>query len=342
MLFMELIKMHFLFLLLLLSATGINAAYAQHDSSGLLSKPLSELAIYPSRTASATALSINDTTISAQLLASVSQVKVGVSQRVSKGELLLELDCADYRLNLEMATARLEAAEAQLLLADSQLARSRQLFSKSLTSQEQVDTRSAERVAQKATLKQREVELKQQKLNVSRCRLTAPFDGVVTARLVSEGQLANIGTPLLSMVETGNIELSAFVSYDDAEYFSRVKEFVFDYREQVPVTISQVGGVIDSNTRNQEVRFHFPSKSPLPGTAGKLVWNDPRTYIPARYIVKRNGQLGVFLDSEGIARFVPLPNASPGRPAATDMSTNTMLVVAGITLLQDGDQIKVQ
>lgn len=334
--------MQVLSFLLLLCVMAINPAYAQSGSPKTLSKPLSEVALYPSRSASATALSINDTTISAQLLASISQVKVNVSQRVSKGELLVVLDCADYRLNREMATARLEAAEAQLVLADSQLTRSKQLFSKSLTSQEQVDTRSAERVAQNAMLKQREVELKQQKLNVSRCSLKAPFDGVVTGRLVSEGQLANIGTPLLSLVETGNIELSANVSYDDAEYFSRVKDFVFDYREKVPVAISQIGGVIDPNTRNQEVRFRFPSKSPLPGTAGKLMWNDPRSYIPPRLIVKRNGQLGVFLDDDGVARFTPLPSASPGRPAVTDMSLNTMLVVAGITLLQDGDQIKVQ
>lgn len=303
-------------------------------------RPLNEVVIYPKRSASATALSLNDTTISAQIMAIVSKVHVRVSQPVKRGDKLLDLDCADYQLNAAMAVAKLAAARAQLLLAQSQFDRSEQLLAKSLTSQEQLDTRAAERVAQQAMLKQRQVEQEQSALDVSRCTVRAPFDGVVTNRLVSVGQLANVGTALLGLVETGNLELSASVSYDDAALFGEIDQFVFDYGRQVPVQVLNVGGVVDSTTRNRDIRFLFAADKPLPGTAGKLLWHDPRPFIPARFIVNRNGQLGVFVDQQGLARFVPLLQAAPGRPAPTALPLTTLLVTEGMSALHDGTSIK--
>lgn len=307
-----------------------------------LSKPLSELAIYPQRSAPATALSVNNTTISAQLMATVSRIKVQVSQQVQRGEQLLQLDCADYQLNRELAEARLEAAQAQSRLAQSELERNRQLLASALTSQQQVDSRLAEQVSQQALLKQRQVEVRQAELNVQRCTLIAPFDGVVTARLVSEGQLANVGTGLISLVDTTNLELSASVSYEDALQFPQVDSFVFDYGKQLSVSIQQMGGVIDSLNRSREIRLVFGAEKPLPGTAGKLLWRDPRPFVPSRLIVTRQSQLGVFVEDGGRAKFVVLEQASPGRPAVTRLPLDTWLVIEGLALLQDGQVLKVQ
>lgn len=315
-------------------------AAAQLQAQEVLSRPLAEIAVYPARSASATVLSLNETVVSAQLLATVQSIHVRVSQPVKKGQLLLELDCVDYQLNRELTTARLKSAEVQYSLAQSQFDRARQLLAKSLAAQELVDNRAAERSSQKALLKQRQVELKQAELDVSRCQLTAPFDGVVTSRMVSEGQLANVGTALLKVVDTRNLELSASVSYEDARQFSRVSQFEFDYGEQVAVQIRAMGGVIDSRNRNQDVRFAFTGQQPLPGSAGKLLWNDPRPYIPADLIVYRQGQSGVLIDEEGVARFVTLPQATPGRPVLVDLPLSTRLVVKGMGQLNDGSMIK--
>lgn len=310
---------------------------AQSDSS----LPLSDIAIYPSRSASATALSINNSMISAQLLATVSKVNVRVSQQVKKGDVLLELDCADYRLNKDMAIARLDAAEAQILLATSQLDRARMLLGKSLTSQEQVDTRIAEEATQKAMLKQRQVELRQAVLNVDRCTIKAPFSGVVTERLVSVGQLASVGMALVKLVDTTDLELSANVSYEDALLLPQVSTFVFDFgNKQTVVTLKNLGGVIDSLSRNQEIRLTFPDEKPLPGTAGKLTWQDPRPFIPAELIVSRQSQIGVFIERNSIATFVALPEAPPGRPVPSQLPLETRIVVKGIELLQDGDLLE--
>ncbi len=309
--------------------------YAQKASS----ETLEQLAIYPKRSASATALSLNNSTLSSQLSAKVLDIPVRVSQSVKKGEVLLNLDCADYRLALDMAQASVEADVARLELAESQLIRSKRLLAKALDSQQQTDIRTAEAIAQRAVLKQQKIALRQAELNVSRCKITAPFDGIVSARLVAEGQLANVGTPLLSLVDTTNLELAADVSYSDAEWFDGIQSFTFDYGKQLSVRLHNIGGVIDPQTRNREIRFTFAGEKPLPGTAGKLIWADPRPFVPARFVVQRGGLLGVFTDEKGIARFNVLSHAAPGRPVAVSWPLDTRLVTSELGSLTDGESL---
>ena len=49
---------------------------------------------------------------------------------------------------------------------------------------------------------QAQVAWKQANLQVRRCTVLAPFTGVITKRLASEGELATPGTPLLQLLDT--------------------------------------------------------------------------------------------------------------------------------------------
>ncbi|PKO62669.1 MAG: efflux RND transporter periplasmic adaptor subunit, partial [Betaproteobacteria bacterium HGW-Betaproteobacteria-17] len=63
----------------------------------------------------------------------------------------------------------------------------------------------------------------------------------------------------------------------------------------------------------------------------------PRPFVPADYLVKRAGQLGVFVVEARRARFVPLPDAQEGRPAsAAALPAEAALVTDGRFALQDG------
>ncbi len=302
-------------------------------------RSLQDIALHPRHSASATALSLNDATLSAQLQAPVKAVHVRVSESVSKGALLVTLDCADYKLALQRSQAQIKAAEARLALARSQRQRSEQLVEKELTSREAADTAIAEAIAREAELQQARLDRQRAALDVSRCTVRAPYAGIVTARPIAEGQLASVGSPLVQVVETDRIELSARLDPADIPLLQRSGELYFDFGRQLPVKVHHLGGVIDSSTRNQEVRFIFPGDKPPPGAAGKLVWRDPRLFVPSRYIVKRDQTYGVFVARDGVAAFVPLPDATPGRASPTDLSPETLVVVEGLGNLQAGDAL---
>ena len=300
---------------------------------------LANLVSYPERTAPATALSMNDAVISAQIQARVTRVHVSVSQPVAAGDLLVSLDCSDYQLAQQQAQARVKAAKARLVLAAGQRKRNEKLLKQQLTSQEAADTVEAENIAREAELEEAEVGLKSAQLNQSRCEMTAPYSGVITARSIAEGQLASVGTPLINIVDTERMELSARIDPDDVPLITQSSSMLFDYGRRLPVTLLFVGSVVDTQSRNQELRFVFAGEKPPPGTAGKLVWRDPRPFLPARYVVRRSGEWGVFIASEGVAQFHPLPNVVPGRPVVMDLPLDTRLLIDSLGTVKSGDRL---
>ena len=50
---------------------------------------------------------------------------------------------------------------------------------------------------------------------------------------------------------------------------------------------------------------------------------------------------GVFVANDEHARFVAIPGAQEGRPAAVDLPAETLIVVRGHTRLQDGDSLDI-
>jgi hypothetical protein len=75
---------------------------------------------------------------------------------------------------------------------------------------------------------------------------------------------------------------------------------------------------------------------PVAGTPGRLVWTGARNLLGADLLVRRDGTLGVFLVDAGTARFVALPDAEEGRPAAVDLPATSRLVIEGRQRLAEG------
>lgn len=301
-------------------------------------KPLSDIVEHPLRSAPATALSLNNTTLSAQIQANVKAIPVGVSQQVKQGDVLLQLDCTDYDLALQLAQAGVTMATAQLQLAKTQQDRTATLLKKNLTTQESVDTVNAEAISRQAQLDQAKISERQAQLDVSRCVIKAPFTGVVTARIANVGQLATMGTPLIAITDMQHLEVSAQVKPHEVEQLQQA-ELVFKADRDYPLKLQRVGSTINTETRDQEIRLLFVDSAPPPGTAGKLQWRDPRAYVPSRYVVRSNGQQGVMIAHQGKAEFHPLPDAIPGRSAVVDLPLDTLVVVKNLGQTKPGDSL---
>jgi hypothetical protein len=63
--------------------------------------------------------------------------------------------------------------------------------------------------------------------------------------------------------------------------------------------------------------------------------------LPANLVIRRNGELGVFVHRAGKAVFKPLPGAQEGRPVAVELPSGTEVIVRGRDRLQDGDAVTV-
>jgi hypothetical protein len=156
-------------------------------------------------------------------------------------------------------------------------------------------------------------------------------------RLTSVGELAAPGTSLLQILDVDHIEISAQVQESDVESITAANDIQFKTRTAVyPVRIKSVTPAIDPLQRSQEVRFEFLDTRALPGSVGEIVWRDPQPHIPVQYIVQRGEQLGIFVLENNTARFLTLPDAEEGRPAAVTLDLDTRIIVNGHRRLTNG------
>jgi len=328
--------MHRLIPLCWLLLTGAAAA-----ATPITTRPLAEVLIYPERSAPAAVESLNDADLSAEITARVDRIPVRVGDEVQAGDLLVELDCRDYRSRLAAEQATLRQLEAQHRLAASQLDRARNLRERRGASEEEVEQRETELLGLDARLAVQREAITQAELNVGRCAIRAPYRAAVTARLGDEGTLATPGTHLLRIVQTDALELSAQLRADEVQDSRSAASLAFDVQgERYTVELRRTVPVIDPRTRTVEVRLTFPERSPLPGAAGRLVWRSATPHVPADLLVRRNGVLGVFVANGGAAQFRPLPGAQEGQPATVDLPPDTRVVVAGRERLGDGAAVQ--
>ncbi len=146
--------------------------------------------------------------ISADVPGKIIRLAVEEGDRVRRGQLLLQLDDTQYRATwsqsraaLASARARLSDARASLKVAEDNYLRQRALFDQKLLSQAEWDraTATVESARSTAAAAQEEVARSEAALtaaadNLAKCRFAAPFDGVVSALNVEQGEIVMIGT----------------------------------------------------------------------------------------------------------------------------------------------------
>jgi RND family efflux transporter MFP subunit len=108
---------------------------------------------------------------------------------VHKGDLLFEIDPEPYQIKLSEATAELESANARLDLATRELTRAETLKTTDAGTTENVEQRTAEKLAAEAAVDNAKALVRDAKFDLDRCRITAPFTGRIGNHLVSVGNL---------------------------------------------------------------------------------------------------------------------------------------------------------
>ncbi len=289
---------------------------------------LEHFLVYPEDSAPARVVSLNDAKISAQLSAQIRSIPPRVGDRVAKGDMLVQLDCRDALLAHESAVAQQSLAEknarrARSLKKSSSIAE--QNYNQALTDEEQARIRE-----------------RQTALQVRRCRVTAPFSGIVTARLAAEGELAAPGTPLLTLLDSGAVEASASVPERKLTAVSTSQRlfFRFDGRDY-PVQLRAILPRIDPASASRELRLAFSGARPLPGSSGRLRWRAQTPHLAPSLLSQRDGRIGIFIARDGKAVFHPLPRAVIGHPAPIDLPADTPVIIDGRFGLRDGDAIEV-
>ena len=261
----------------------------------------------------------------------VRDVKVNIGDRVKKGQTVVTLQVADRG-------ARVQAGRTSYEEAKLDYNRKKGLHAKGGISQSEVD-------AAYAALKSAEAQLRGSQSTLQRTELKASIDGIVSARNVEPGEVAEAGVPLISIVNPGEMEADLMVSKKD---ITRINA-------QTPVEIivdgvSHKGRVKRASPEAQQGSGLYTVVVGLPAQSGIL----PGAYIEGRFMVERQPNViiipsnvviyrgesqSVYLAEGDAAKKVEIATGEgrEGRVVVTSgLKAGDELIVSGNRVLYDG------
>lgn len=234
--------------------------------------------------------------VATRMSGTVRRVHVELGSRVRAGDLLISLDADDV-------DARVRAARAAFSLAEKNHGRIERLAAEGAASTLELDRSLAGLEAARSALAEAEA---QEGYAVVR----APFDGVITARRVDAGDLANPGLPLLSMVDPGALKIVADLPgqrVGSIQEGAEVEVEIVGAGGPVPARVTHVVPAVGSQGRTfrVEARLDAPLPGAYPGAYARLVVPDgssASSWIPSDAVVERGQLRGVFVVENDVLR----------------------------------------
>jgi RND family efflux transporter MFP subunit len=278
-------------------------------------------------------------TLASRLVAPVLDVRVAPGDRVRAGQELVLLDGQDLEAQARAAhaasTAAAEAvaaAEAEERAAQAALGLAKATFdrvtalhaTRSATAQEldqaTAALRSAEHHAQATAARVREATASVERAAASRdaaaateafLRIRAPFDGLVTEKLVEPGNMASPGQPLVRVEDTRGFRVEVRIDESRAAALTvgQPAEVVLDAAPDTALsgTLSEVSRAVRTDDRTTLIKVTVPNAAGLrSGSFARVRFAGGEARralaVPPDAVVAQGQVTSVFVVQDGIAR----------------------------------------
>jgi RND family efflux transporter MFP subunit len=124
----------------------------------------------------------------------VQRWNVDIGAHVKAGQVLAVIETPDLDQDLRQAQAQLAVARSNLALAESTARRWQSLVAQQAVSKQEADEKQGDFISKQSTVQALAASVERQQALKRYTQLTAPFDGVVTARNTDVGALVNAGS----------------------------------------------------------------------------------------------------------------------------------------------------
>ena len=186
--------------------------------------------------------------VGSQISGNIAELHADFNSRVRKGDLVAKLDTATFEADVALKRAELESARAALSLVRLNRDRLHSLKDRGLVPDADLDATEAEFAQAEALVRIRKSNLRKSEIELERCHIHSPTDGIVISRNVDVGQTvaASLSAPVLFEIaeDLARMKINTHVPEADIgriEVGQRV-EFVVDaYRgERFAGRVSQI------------------------------------------------------------------------------------------------------
>lgn len=182
----------------------------------------------------------HEATLASRVVGRIEHVRVKEGSVVKKGDLLLTLDSRGLR-------AQRDRAKAELENATEQLRRVRSLYAKRSAAKQELDNAERSHKVAEAALRAIEADL-------AYTTVKAPFDGIITNKMIEQGELTSPGRSLLRIEDQGHYRLETSVAETDIPALQIGQQVTvrLDARgdETIPSRIGQILPAADPSTHS--------------------------------------------------------------------------------------------
>lgn len=208
---------------------------------------------------------------------------------VKEGATLFTIEPDTYKLKLDQAQAAEAGAQASLRQAEADYKRQAELITRQAVSQAALDNATTSRDNAQANLQQAQANTKIADVNYRYTKVTAPFDGVVSAHLVSVGELVGVASPtqLATIVALDPVYVNFNVNEQDVLRIraeARRRGMTAADLKQFPV---EVGLQTEDGTPHQgSMDYAAPTINPATGTLAVrgIIPNAARVLLPGYFV----------------------------------------------------------
>ncbi len=310
-------------------------------------------------------VAIQSVQIVARVTAFIDDIPVKQGSDVKAGQVLYQLQKAQYEAAVQSAGAQLDSAKAALRQAQLAYDRAARLNRQGFEAQANLDQALATRDQAQAGVLNAEANLVQAKLNLGYCTITSPIDGRIGAITLTKGNLVTPSTPALATVN----ELDPI-----RVVFSVSDRVIVDTQRKTSATPDQIAAALavhlklpDGSEYKQAGRIAFLNNQVDPATGTVSVYadfpNPDRLLLPGAYVTvevrrakpqerplvpvesvqtDRNGSFVLVVGPDNKVRQQPV---ALGRQVAQDfivekgLSGGERVIVAGVQKVRPGETV---
>jgi RND family efflux transporter MFP subunit len=131
------------------------------------------------------------------------------NQFVHKGDLLMVIDPTNFKIAVSLAEAAVQQAQANMRNAARQSQRRQALTDLAVTGEEK-DTFATSAASAQAQYQQAQANLQQARVNLERTEIRSAVNGWVTNLMAQQGDYANVGTNVISLVDADSFWLDGY------------------------------------------------------------------------------------------------------------------------------------
>ncbi|MHC9236680.1 efflux RND transporter periplasmic adaptor subunit [Pseudooceanicola sp. 502str34] len=210
---------------------------------------------------------------------------VDVGDRVTEGQELGRIDDRQAQEALREAQAQLRAAEANRDRAEQEYTRQGAMYDRGVTTGATLDSARESFRTAVSSVEQARASVEQAQITLDETRLTAPFDGTVTARNADPGQIVGAATAVLELAADRGVVALFYTpeGYVDEAVHAREMSFSLLDEPALPITgtVSEISPMIDPTNGSVAVKVALdagPAAIPLGAAiSGTVLFDIPDT-----------------------------------------------------------------